>query len=243
MIEREYETMAAVEDDHFWFVSMRAIVRDTFEVLGLPPTAIVLDVGCGTGGTMKALDGLGRFVGLDLSITAARFCSRRTKQPVLCGVAESLPLAEKSVDAVLALDVFEHIPDDSQAISEVRRVLAPKGYLVATVPCHPALFSEHDLALKHVRRYTKKGFLTMLERHGFEVIRATWTNMTLFPLIALVRLFSKMRKAQEPRSDASRRIGALNGVLKRIMMGERHLLRRVDLPFGLGILVVARCRS
>lgn len=242
MEEREYENMAAVEDRHFWFVAMRAIVRDAFEALGLPRDARVLDLGCGTGGTMKALRGLARFTGLDRSPTAARFASRRTGEAVLCGVATDLPIMAASVDAVLALDVFEHVPDDGRAVVEVRRVLKPGGALVATVPCHPALFSEHDRALHHVRRYTRDGFLALLRAHGLHPIRVTWTDATLFPLVAAVRWLRRARGAGpvNERSDASRAVGPLNAVLKQVMMAERRFLRRGDLPWGLGLMVVAR---
>lgn len=238
MEEREYETMAAVEDRHFWFVAMRATVRDAFEALRLPDGARVLDLGCGTGGTMKALQGLARFAGLDRSPTAALFASRRTGESVLCGAATDLPLRDASVDAVLALDVFEHIPDDDRAVAEVRRVLRPQGALLATVPCHPWLFSDHDRALHHVRRYTREGFLGLLRTHGFCPVRVTWTNATLFPLVAAIRRLRPSR--EEARSDASFGVGPLNGLLKAVMMAERRVLKRRNLPWGLGLLVVAR---
>lgn len=245
MEEREYETMAAVEDRHFWFVAMRATVRDAFLALGLPREARVLDLGCGTGGTMKALHGLARFTGLDRSSTAARFATRRTGEAVLCGLATDLPVRDNSVDAVLALDVFEHIPDDARAVEEVRRILKPGGALVATVPCHPALFSEHDRALHHVRRYTRDGFLALLSAHGLHPVRATWTNATLYPLVAVVRWIRRTRNAGHAAalSDASRSVGPLNAVLKQVMMTERWFLRRGNLPWGIGLLVVARRRE
>lgn len=242
MEEREYENMAAVEDHHFWFVAMRATVRDAFLTLELPREASVLDLGCGTGGTIKALRGLARFAGLDMSPTAARFAARRTGEPVLCGVATDLPVRDASVDAVLALDVFEHILDDGKAAAEVRRVLKPGGALVATVPCHPALFSEHDRALHHVRRYTRDGFLALLRAHGLHPKRVTWTNATLLPLVIAVRWLGRARGAGfgEARSDASRPVGPLNALFEQVMMMERRVLRWGNLPWGLGLLVVAR---
>lgn len=242
MEEREYENMAAVEDRHFWFVAMRAIVRDTFEALGLPRSAKVLDLGCGTGGTMKALGDLALLAGLDMSLTAARFAAQRSGKTVLCGLATDLPVRDASLDAVLALDVFEHIADHGKAVAEVRRVLRPGGVLVATVPCHPALFSEHDKALHHIRRYTKEGFVTLLRFYGLDPIRATWTDATLFPLVAVIRLVQRIlgTRRTPPRSDASRALGPMNEALKVVMMLEREILRWRDLPWGLGLLVVAR---
>jgi len=242
MEEHEYETMASVEDHHFWFVSMRALVREVFLSARFPRDAVILDVGCGTGGTMNALQGLARFAGVDMSLTAARFTTRRTGNPVVCGLGTRLPFADASVDGVLALDVFEHIADDAAAVAEVRRVLRPGGALIATVPCHPALFSEHDRALHHVRRYTHAGFLDLLRSGGFRPERVTWTMSLLFPAVAVFRMFERVRGLSHPytRSDAALRVGPLNAALRAVMRVERGLLRRFDLPFGLSLLVVAR---
>ncbi|MBM4395284.1 MAG: class I SAM-dependent methyltransferase [Deltaproteobacteria bacterium] len=243
MEEREYEVMASVEDRHFWFVGTRGMVRDAVLAARLPRDAEVLDLGCGTGGTMKALAGLGRFTGLDTNETAARLAERRTGNRVVLGSGTSLPFGDASFDAVLALDVFEHIEDDLAAVREARRVLRPGGALVATVPCHPFLWSAHDRALHHVRRYTRPGFLAVLREGGFRVERATWTNAILFPAVAAVRLAGRAvpRHGEgAPRSDAQVRLGPLNGLLSAVFQAERRLVRRLDLPFGVSLLVVAR---
>ena len=173
MDDREYEVMAAVEDRHFWFVGIRAIVKDAYLAAGLGPESRVLDVGCGTGGMMRTMQGLGRFTGLDSSPKAADFARRRSGNPVEVGDATALPFADDSFDGVTALDVLEHVPDDAAAAREIRRVLKPGGTLIATVPCHPWLFSAHDEALHHVRRYTRPGFLALLRDAGFTIERAT----------------------------------------------------------------------
>lgn len=242
MEELEYEVMASVEDRHFWFVGTRAIVRDAFMAARIDGEHRVLDIGCGTGGTMRALEGTAGFVGMDLSPTAAGLAARRTGNPVAVGSATAPPFADGTFHGVLALDVFEHIPEDGAAVAEVRRILKPGGVLIATVPCHPSLFSEHDEALHHVRRYTRRGFLGLMKDGGFTVERATWTNAFLFPAAASVRLLSRaMRRGQSPpRSNATMKLGPLNGLLTRIFMAERALITRFDMPFGLGLMVVAR---
>jgi len=242
MEELEYEVMASVEDRHFWCVGTRAIVKDAFMAAGIDGGHRVLDIGCGTGGTMRALDGTAGFVGLDLSPTAAGLARRRTGNPVAMGSATAPPFRDGTFHGVLALDVFEHIPDDVSAVAEVRRILEPDGVLIATVPCHPSLFSEHDEALHHVRRYTRRGFLGLLEDGGFRVDRVTWTNSLLFPAAATFRLLANAvrRRRTTPRSNAAMKLGPLNVLLTRIFMAERALITRFDMPFGLGLLVVAR---
>lgn len=240
--ESEYEIMAEVEDQHFWFVGTRAVIRDAFLATGVDKDHRVLDIGCGTGGTMRALAGTATFTGLDFSPTAAGLAGQRTGNPVVTGSAATPPFRDESFDCVLALDVFEHIPDDGDAMREVRRILKPGGTLIATVPCHPLLFSEHDEALHHVRRYTKRGFQALLNDGGFQTERVTWTNSILFPAVAAYRLgvnlFRSGRKA--PKSNASMKLGPLNGFLTRVFLAERRLLKRTNLPFGLSLLAVAR---
>lgn len=241
MEDREYETMAEVEDRHFWFVGTRGIVRDAFMAAKTPPNPNVLDMGCGTGGTMKALADLGRFTGLDVNEKAAQFARQRTGNQVLTGSATDLPFATDLFDVVLSLDVFEHIEDHDRAVSEVRRVLKPGGLMIATVPCHPALYSEHDRALHHVRRYRRGEFEALLQRNGFTIDRITWTNSLLFPIAAGHRLVSRGLPAKtNASSDAATNLGVLNGVFNAVFKLERRILRKINMPMGLGLLVVAR---
>ena len=203
MEDREYEVMASVEERHFWFVGTRGIVKDAFLAAGIRPEHRVLDLGCGTGGTMLALAGLAQFTGLDVSPLAADFASRKTGNRVVAGSATALPFDDASFDAVLSLDVYEHVTDDAAALAETRRVLRPGGILIATVPCHPSLYSEHDRALHHVRRYTREGFLAVLSRAGFAAERATWTNSLLFPVAAAHRFLSRALPARKSGTAAT----------------------------------------
>lgn len=242
MDEREYEIMAAVEDRHFWFIGTRGMVRDAYLAAGLGPDSKVLDVGCATGGMMRVLQGLGRFTGLDASPKAAAIARQRSGNPVVIGDATAMPFEDATFDGVTALDVLEHIQDDAAAVREIRRVLKPGGPLIATVPCHPLLFSTHDRALHHVRRYTRPQFLALLRNEGFTPVRVTWTNSLLFPVAATVRLASRLvsGRGQSTSSDAATRVGPLNPLLTRVFEAERRLVRTHDLPFGLSLLVVAR---
>jgi len=203
----------------------------------------VVDIGCGTGGTIKVLSsrlGIERLVGLDRSREAVALAAVRTGRPIMNASATLLPFATSSVDACLMLDVLEHIPDDAAALMEVHRVLRPGGFLVLTVPCHPWLFSTHDLALGHVRRYTRKGLLALVQGVGLEPRRVSFANSLLFPAVAAYRLLRKvLPKSESVASDAALGTGPLNEVFKAVLMAERRLVRRFDLPVGLTLLVVA----
>ena len=242
MDDREYEIMAAVEDCHFWFVGIRGIVRDAYLAAGLGPDSKILDVGCATGGMMRVMEGLGRFTGLDANPKAAAMARARSGNPVIVGDATCLPFEDATFDGVTAMDVLEHIQDHEAAVREIRRVLKPGGPLIATVPCHPALFSAHDVALHHVRRYTRPEFLALLRDGGFTIERVTWTNSLLYPVAAAHRFWARLLHGKDggPRSDAGTTVGSLNGLLTRVFEAERTLAKKLDLPFGLSLMVVAR---
>lgn len=242
MDDREYECMAAVEDRHFWFVGIRGMILDAYIAAGLDHDSRVLDVGCATGGMMAALSGLGRFTGLDANPKAAEMARVKSGNPVVIGNATAMPFDDDAFDGVTALDVLEHIEDDAAAVHEIRRVLKPGGPLIATVPCHPALYSGHDKALHHVRRYKRLQFIALLENAGFTIERATWTNSLLFPAVAAHRLASRLLWMNQPDrpSDAAAKVGPMNHLLTRVFEAERSLVRKHDLPFGLSMLVVAR---
>src|SRR5438045_6647748 len=60
-----YLRMRQVEDDHWWFLARRDIVRGKLGQLQLPGDATILDAGCGTGGNLSMLSALGRVVGVE----------------------------------------------------------------------------------------------------------------------------------------------------------------------------------
>src|SRR5690606_21084469 len=95
------------------------------------------------------------------------------------GDATALPAADESLDLVVAFDVLEHILDHDAAVGEVRRVLRPDGSFLVAVPADPRLWSAHDEAVDHVRRYTRATLTGVLERGGFEVTSMTSWNVLL----------------------------------------------------------------
>ena len=129
-----YDRFFDTEDRHWWFVGRRRLVTDL--LAGFGARGRILDLGCGTGGVLQHLQGLGDAVGLDPAPEAARYCRRRAL-PMVLGSGLELPFADGSFDAVLALDVIEHVPDDVAMLREARRVLRPGGTLVVTVPSLP----------------------------------------------------------------------------------------------------------
>src|SRR2546426_12019635 len=96
---------------------------------------------------------------------------------------------------LLLLDVIEHLDADVAALETARRALRPGGLLVITVPAYRWLWSGHDVALGHRRRYTTRGLSRVVERAGLSVVHASYFNTLLFPAVALTRVWKRLTGA------------------------------------------------
>ena len=101
------------------------------------------------------------------------------------------PFADKSLDLVVSFDVLEHLQDDHGAVAELHRVLKPTGTLLVAVPADPKLWSDHDVAVDHVRRYTRQGLIEVLDSGGFDIVSCKSWNVLLRPVVALRRRTGK----------------------------------------------------
>ena len=246
MEKAEYETMYSNEDIHWWFQGTRRVIlayaKDLFgEEPRSEQSPRVLDVGCGTGGTLAALRKRVRVSGVEMDPEGVRFCQERGLTGVVKGRAEALPFEPETFDVVMALDVIEHLDDDQLALLEFNRVLRKDGALLVTVPAYPFLWSEHDVALHHKRRYTRKTLIEALEKGGFVVEKCSYYNTFLFPIVAGVRMIQRLFGMRaKPESDVSLPAPWVNGMLTRILGSERFLLKATPLPFGVSLIAIAR---
>ncbi|HEU0023810.1 MAG TPA: class I SAM-dependent methyltransferase, partial [Thermoleophilaceae bacterium] len=155
MEDRIYPLVYELEDRHWWFRGRRAVLRALIRRAGIQPRRRVLDAGCGTGRNLQDYRLLGPAAGIDPSASAVEFCHGRGLTDVRQAGVEALPFDDAAFDLVFATDVLEHVDDDRAALHELRRVVAPGGLLVATVPAYMWLWTESDVALHHRRRYSR----------------------------------------------------------------------------------------
>ncbi len=244
----EYRTMFDAEERHFWFRASRRIIMSWVDRAldeAVPPAGVrVLDVGAGTGGVLSKLAERSEAWGAEFSAEGAAFIRSRDLRVVRAGLPQ-LPFRDGAFDVVVSLDVFEHVQDDLAAMAEVRRVLRPGGRLIATVPALQWLWSEHDEALHHHRRYHLRQFRQGLEAAGFSVRRLSYYNTLLLPPIAATRMWGRLRgrlrrSRGQSTSDVSIPPAPLNHALTAIFGAEVHWLERFRLPLGASLIVDAQ---
>lgn len=217
---------------------MESILR---KVVGQRGSLDILDVGCGTGINLGFLARFGRVYGVDVSPEAVRYCHTRGFDDVREGRAENLTLADKSFDMVVAIELLEHIRDDVGTLREFSRVLRDNGFLFLTVPAYQFLWTEHDEALEHVRRYTLSDLKRKLETLGFVIEKGSYMVTFTSPLF-LYRILKKVfaRKNAQPKASYVTLPRFLNDLLVLPFFLEAKILDYTGLPFGISIICVAR---
>jgi SAM-dependent methyltransferase len=155
------------------------------------------------------------------------------------GQVEELPFPDRSFNVVTCLDVLEHTDDDIVALREIRRVCAPGATFIAMVPAYGFLWSEHDEALKHRRRYTAHELRNKMTSAGFDVVSSTYfITMLFFPILA-VRLWQGLFKRNiYPRTAIHELPRWMNRLFVALLDIERFLTRFLNLPFGVSVVVV-----
>jgi SAM-dependent methyltransferase len=230
-----------LEERHWWFVVRRRIVLDAVHRWAPEPVERVLEVGCGTGGTLRALAEQyphARIEGVEpvpdaVAIGCRKGCS------VTQGSFERLPAEDASVDLLLALDVLEHLDDDVAGLAEARRVLKSGGTLVVTVPALPSLWGPHDELNAHRRRYLRAGLVEAIGASGLRVERATYFNSVLLPLGYAGRVGGRLLSwKSDPAVNLP--VAPVNAAMRGFFGLEAPWLRRADLPCGMSLLAVAR---
>ena len=150
-----------------------------------------------------------------------------------------MPHEDAAFDLVTCLDVVEHMPDDVATFTELFRVTRPGGFLVVTVPAYQLLWSSHDVANQHYRRYRLSTLAAAAEQAGWRLERRTYFNSLLLPPAALVRLVRRSRTRAEERSDLTLTPGWLNPLLELPLRIEAAVIRAgIRLPAGLSLLAV-----
>ena len=243
----------AADERHWWYRGRRRVIATELDALALPADASILDAGCGSGRTMVQLAAYGSVCGVEPSEQAAAVARARDVGEVRPGRLEALPWPDETFDLVTCLDVIEHTADDRGALAELWRVTRRAGRLLLTVPAYPVLWSAHDVANHHYRRYSRASLRAAVLGGGWELERLSSFNSVLLAPAAAVRLAerrrvdgaaARVRAGRAARTDLDLGPAWLNRALEWPLAAEAGWLRRGHtLPFGLSLLALLRRRG
>ena len=236
------QATARAEQDHFWFRGFRRFVAPLLaEAVRNRPAAAILDCGCGTGYNLGFLRRYGHATGIDLTWTGLAYAHARGERAIAQATATHLPFPPAAFDVVTSFDVIYALDDDAEAatLREMFRVLRPGGYLVLNVAAMGLLKGNHSVLANEVRRYSRAMLADRLTRTGLVVRRISYTNATILPLIAGVRLLQRASGHEESQEEISIPSTPINAVLTAALTIEAALLRVVNMPFGSSLIALA----
>ncbi len=243
LLERTFEA----EQRHFWFRGFRRFVAPFIEeAIAGRSNPKLLDAGCGTGANLPLLQQYGTPFGLELFWRGIRFGHDRGLPRLIQGSVAHLPFEDESFEVVLSFDVLYCLeaPAEQSALQEMFRVLKPDGFAVINVAALEILKGDHSVLGGEVRRYTKRDLRAKLERNGFHVKRLTYTNASLFPITATVRLLQRLRGVKadgENRGDFYMPPAGINALFSGVLALESKIIEAgIGMPVGSSLLCLAK---
>lgn len=233
-----FDRMSAQEEVHWWFAARRDVLSAVMRrLVHVPAGARILEAGCGTGGNLDMLSGLGQVRAFELDADARQAATAKSGLSVAEGsLPDAIPFGTEEFDVIGLFDVLEHVEADSDALRALGARLAPGGRIVLTVPALPWMWSRHDEQHHHFRRYTKRHLRRLAAEVGLEIDHLFYFNTLLFPVAVAMRAVKSLIGSQT--ADDSLPPPWMNAALRGVFASERHLVGRVSFPVGLSLCAV-----
>ncbi len=231
-----------LESKHWWFVSKKKII-ESFLKKYIPQKndRKILDAGCGAGLMLKKLQIYGKTYAMDFSEDAVEFSKKKFNGEVRRGwLPENFPYLDQKFDAIICLDVIEHINDDQKSLRILKDHLSDDGIMIITVPALQLLWSKWDDLNHHKRRYSKKQLEQVILNAGLKIDRITYYNSLLFLPVFLIRIIKNIIKSDSEKSDTDLPNSILNWILEKIFSFEKWLLHVISFPIGVSLIAVVR---
>ncbi len=207
---------------------------------------VILEVGCSSGFMLRMIrERLPNvtLLGSDVISGALRqLAAKMPDIPLLQFDLVNCPLPEKSLDAVVMLNVLEHIEDDKKALQQVYRILKPGGIAVLEVPSGPHLYDIYDKMLMHRRRYSLTTLSRLVKGSGFEIIKKSHLGFFMYPGFSIVKKRNKRLLSTEKsviRHVVQKNIRDTGGnrLLNVLMKIELLMGKCISYPFGIRCLL------
>jgi len=242
---QEYQRIGKIRNTYFWYRAMDEMTVSLVEKYvetkkrgGLQ----ILDAGSEIGDFTEKLRLFGETIGIDINKLALKFAKKEKNVMFFQQDVCRMKFVNDRFDLVTCLDVLYHkgIRDDMKALSEIRRVLKPHGYLLIRVPALESLRGSHDTVVATRKRYSIRELRERVERAGFKIIILSYANMTLAVPLLVKRIFERVVKKKDI-SDL-KKLPSLSDSLFYLLMRAENLfvIRGVRLPFGSSLVCLAR---
>ena len=227
--------METLEKTYWWHKGKLFLVEQLIKLLFKNSKKLkILEIGCGTGLITKALSKYGEVWGIEISKEAISACKEKEIKNIILGDINKIKIPKdflNKFDLICCLDVLEHIQDD----------IKTSGYLLINVPAHKFLWSEHDEALHHKRRYSMREIVQKVIDCDFKIKKSSYFVLTFFPIIALYRLYTNLfTESTYPKTSYVMLPSKLNNLMTKVLEIEAKLIRRIDFPLGTTIIVIAQ---
>jgi SAM-dependent methyltransferase len=238
------ELTRLAEADHCWFHGFRGFVVPVIAELAAERRGLrIVDCGCGTAANIALLQPYGRVFGFDLGHPVVRRAQERTGAPTIQADITRSPFAPGSFDIATSFDVLQCVDDDQAAIAEMARIVKPGGAVVLTLAAFSFLSGDHAEAWNEVHRYTPQSARELVERAGLRAERVSFMFASLFPVLLALRASQRLLRpyrALKRDTDMAVPPAPINRLLTWMVTTEAALARRVPMPIGSSLLVVAR---
>jgi SAM-dependent methyltransferase len=212
------------------------------------PVPAILEIGCSSGFLLKEIARafpLALLMGADVVRTPLfRLAEELPTVPLLRFDLLQCPLPPGIFDAIVILNVLEHIESDVVAIQQLHRLLKPGGVVIVEVPAGPKLYGAYDEALRHFRRYSMQNLVDKFLRVGLVPLRKSHLGFVVYPAFYLAKWLNRRRdmtaeaKDRLVREQASRT--ASSHLMKLAFLIEAFLRNAFSLPWGIRCLLVVR---
>ena len=245
----ELHESATESGAHFIDVASRDhAINELKRVLSSKPASI-MEVGCSAGhllADMRRSLPNAKLTGGDYTLgTLLKLGEKMPGIPLVRFNLADSPLPSDTYDAMVLLNVLEHIEDDVAASRHIARMLKPGGFAVIEVPAGPELFDDYDRQLQHFRRYTLQNICSVVEHAGLVVERRNYLGALIYPAFYLAKKLSQRRPkpASQREEHVAKAIGAtsrFNAVGHAIMALEEVMSGAIEFPRGIRCVVTAR---
>jgi len=230
-------------ESHFWMTWRLNVILRHLDRLNIDGRAALkgFDIGCGHGAFQRQLQSTNSWAidGCDLNEKAISLNRGHNGNSFLYDIFDLRQDLESKYDIVFLLDVIEHVSKPVEFLSMARFYMKRDGYMVINVPAIPALYSKYDIAVGHIRRYTKDSLSSEISAAGLVIETIAYWGLSLVALLFLRKAAAVFTKPEAIITRGMVPPTVLIDKLLRLVMSAEFAVTK-DLPYGASLFAVAR---